>query len=200
MCAVITASPLRRWITFGISLCVRGWVESGWKETDRVKLTWLCLSHTLAIIARQARYGCSCGAWCVPGGRTRMEKGLKILSSEEGIKDQVYLMAEEKFLFCVCPGFCLPFLKGGWRKGFGLFCVAFEKQLRPTWLHLRVTCLNGMGTFLGKWVPLHVVIQVSALREMRALGHIWLGWPLQVLTRWSDKDFITFHKFPSHLP
>ena len=42
-----------------------------------------------------------------------MEKGLKILSSEEGIKDQVYVMAEEKFLFCVCPGFCLPFLKGG---------------------------------------------------------------------------------------
>ena len=48
----------------------------------------------------------------MPGGGTRMEKGLNILLHKEEIKDRVYLMAKEKFYFWVCPVFCLQFLKG----------------------------------------------------------------------------------------
>ena len=43
-------------------------------------------------------------------------------------------------LLCHSRNSCLHFLKGCWREGYGVFCMASEEKLEALWLHWRVKC------------------------------------------------------------
>lgn len=58
-----------------------------------------------------------------------MGKGLEITYYQEEIKDHVCFMAKEKFSFGVCSVYCLQFLRGCRREGFGVILCGFQGRI-----------------------------------------------------------------------
>lgn len=106
-----------------------------------------------------------------------MEKGLKITYFKEEIKDRVCFMAKEKFYFCVCSIYCLQFLRGCWREGFGVILCGFQGRIGAF--------LAPLEGEMFKWNA-ELLVEVNFSLDHHSSqcfqGNAWFGTPLAWMT------------------